>query len=627
MNKQKLQEIEMNKKKRKDKLEKELVRKAQQKIYQNALNQMLQQPDLEDEGVDLSEFITKLKVEEKKDNVVVSEIGQLDYLSNFQKEALLLMRFNHPHIIKIFKVIESPEDVYIVMAFAYGGDLGAHISKNTYLTELEARRLFRQLISAVGFIHDSKVVHRDLKLENILLDEQGNILISDFGLGKAFARDDSMQTFCGTPSYAAPELIQGNVYHGAKTDIWAMGVILFAMVAGELPFVAESIKLLYRKIKKVQYSTPSHFSTELIELVGLIFVGDPLSRIHMENLRRAKWVNLDCSTLPDKILAPVTTNESLAKAISSVTKENNITIYSINAHQENQLLKTADTFETRQRQSSKNLSIMNLKRKKSISLQQSTEIFQSPTPTSPSMEDFSLTSSIFSFQVTSPSNSAINITPSKAEAGGSLHADVIPITRSHTINHFSSNRKQSLTISKENSGDVIHRRRSTSYMPFLRHSPEIVQQTQIVPKTLERNLAKERELSVIERMNKVSDIDDKTKLTLEEIQEWHSIHRPPKLIRTMKISCRKGLTSTLDPPVMFQDLHRALVGLQQSNDLVLVKTPDFYIFSVKIGNKIELEIELCKIWLLKLHALKITAKYGNPEEFLKALTSKLQWAN
>ena len=112
MNKLKLQEIEMNKKKKQDNIEKAMIRKATQKIYQKALDQMLQDPVLEGDGLDLSEFISKIKVEEKKEPVL---IPQLEYLSNFQKEALLLMRFNHPNIIKIFKVIESPENVYIVM--------------------------------------------------------------------------------------------------------------------------------------------------------------------------------------------------------------------------------------------------------------------------------------------------------------------------------------------------------------------------------------------------------------------------------------------------------------------------------------------------------------------------------
>ncbi|KAJ3308251.1 Protein kinase [Boothiomyces sp. JEL0838] len=605
MNKRKLQEIEMNKKKKQDNIEKAMKRKATQKIYQKALDQMLQDPVLEGDGLDLSEFISKIKVEEKKEPV---PIPQLEYLSNFQKEALLLMRFNHPNIIKIFKVIESPENVYIVMAYAYGGDLGGHISKNTYLTEIEGRRLFRQIVSAMNFIHESKVIHRDLKLENILLDEQNNILISDFGLGKTFSGDDSMNTFCGTPSYAAPEIIQGDVYHGAKADIWAMGVILYAMIAGELPFSAESVKLLYKKIKQVKYTTPSHFSAELVDLINLIFTADPVNRITIDGIRRGKWVNLDCSTLPEKIQPPITTVESLGRAISSVTRENDITVYSINAH--NQLQKGVETFEDRQRRSSKNHNIINLKRKKSITIQPSTDRLYSPPSTSPSIDE--LSSSSISFQVTSPSYSTISSSPTPNEKTNSevssLHPEMAQITRSHTINHFGFTRKPSLTPRRESSGDIFVRRKSTSFTPFLHHAQD-----------------KLRELSVIDRMSKVF-VEDTTKLNYEEINEWHRIHKPPKLIRTMKISCRKGFSSTLEPPVMFQDLHRALVDLQQSYRLVVKKVPEFYIFNLS-NDKTEVEIELCKIWLLKLHALKITVKSGNADEFIKELANKLQWTN
>ncbi|KAJ3259719.1 hypothetical protein HK103_001980 [Boothiomyces macroporosus] len=568
MNKRKLQEIEINKKKKQDNIEKAMIRKATQKIYQKALDQMLQDPVLEGDGLDLSEFISKIKVEEKKEPV---PIPQLEYLSNFQKEALLLMRFNHPNIIKIFKVIESPENVYIVMAYAYGGDLGGHISKNTYLTEIEGRRLFRQIVSAMDFIHESK-------------------------------------TFCGTPSYAAPEIIQGDVYHGAKADIWAMGVILYAMIAGELPFSAESVKLLYKKIKQVKYTTPSHFSAELVDLINLIFTADPVNRITIDGIRRGRWVNIGCSTLPEKIQPPITTVESLGRAISSVTRENDITVYSINAH--NQLQKGVETFEDRQRRSSKNHNIINLKRKKSITVQPSTDRLYSPPSTSPSIDE--LSSSSISFQVTSPSYSTISSIPTPNEKTNSevssLHPELAQITRSHTINHFGITTKPPLTPRRESSGDIFGRRKSTSFTPFLHHTQD-----------------KLRELSVIDRMSKVF-VEDTTKLNYEEINEWHRIHKPPKLIRTMKISCRKGFSSTLEPPVMFQDLHRALVDLQQSYRLVVKKVPEFYIFNLS-NDKTEVEIELCKIWLLKLHALKITVKSGNADEFIKELVNKLQWTN
>ncbi|RKO94681.1 kinase-like domain-containing protein, partial [Blyttiomyces helicus] len=210
------------------------------------------------------------------------------------QEALqLLMRLDHPNIIRLYQVMETEDECFVVMEYAQGGELIEYIAARNHLSEKEARRYFRQIISAMDHCHMANVVHRDLKLENLLLNGERNILISDFGLGRTF-RDDSeelMKTFCGTPNYAAVELISGIPYVGVKSDIWAMGAVLFVMMTGKPPFVGENISALYAKIKAVDYKCPPYFSKGLEMLLSKIFVKDPKARIDLDGIRSDPWVN------------------------------------------------------------------------------------------------------------------------------------------------------------------------------------------------------------------------------------------------------------------------------------------------------------------------------------------------
>ena len=149
--------------------------------------------------------------------------------------------------------------------YASGGELIEYIASRGNLAEKEARKFFRQIISAIDHCHLANVVHRDLKLENLLLNSEKNILLSDFGLGRTFRDDleEYMKTFCGTPNYAAVELISGIPYVGVKSDIWAMGVVLYLMVTGKPPFQGETISLLYKEIRAVNYKVYDTFSKGL----------------------------------------------------------------------------------------------------------------------------------------------------------------------------------------------------------------------------------------------------------------------------------------------------------------------------------------------------------------------------
>ncbi|KAI9105242.1 kinase-like domain-containing protein, partial [Phlyctochytrium arcticum] len=217
------------------------------------------------------------------------------FVSQLQLEVQLLMRLDHPNVIRLYQVMETELECFVVMEYAQGGELIEYIAARSHLSEKEARRYFRQIVSAMDHCHLANVVHRDLKLENLLLNGERNLLISDFGLGRTYRTDaeELMRTFCGTPNYAAVELISGIPYIGVKSDIWAMGVVLYVMMTGRPPFFGENISALYSKIKAVDYKCPDYFSQGLRNLLAKILVKDPKRRIDMDGIRDDPWMNYE----------------------------------------------------------------------------------------------------------------------------------------------------------------------------------------------------------------------------------------------------------------------------------------------------------------------------------------------
>jgi len=187
-----------------------------------------------------------------------------------------------------------------------GGELFDHILAHRYLKEKDAAKLFAQLISGVHYLHQKKIVHRDLKLENLLLDKHRNVIITDFGFANRFEhkQDDLMATSCGSPCYAAPELvISEGLYVGSAVDIWSCGVILYAMLSGYLPFDddpanpdGDNINLLYRYIVNTPLTFPEYLSIEARDLLSRMLVPDPLSRCDLESIMGHPWLK-DCRSL------------------------------------------------------------------------------------------------------------------------------------------------------------------------------------------------------------------------------------------------------------------------------------------------------------------------------------------
>ena len=206
----------------------------------------------------------------------------------------------HPNIVRLYDVIETDKYIGIILEYASGGELFDHILAHRYLREKDACKLFAQLISGVWYIHQKKIVHRDLKLENLLLDRHRNVIITDFGFANRFEHrsDDLMQTSCGSPCYAAPELvISDGLYVGSAVDIWSCGVILYAMLAGYLPFDddpanpdGDNINLLYKYIVNTPLSFPEYISEDARDLLSMMLVPDPVRRADLPSIMAHRWL-------------------------------------------------------------------------------------------------------------------------------------------------------------------------------------------------------------------------------------------------------------------------------------------------------------------------------------------------
>ncbi|CAN6341409.1 unnamed protein product [Urochloa humidicola] len=210
---------------------------------------------------------------------------------HIKREIAILRRVRHPNIVRLYEVMATKSKIYFVMEYVRGGELFARVAKGR-LKEDIARRYFQQLISAVGFCHARGVFHRDLKPENLLVDERGDLKVSDFGLSAVadqFHTDGLLHTFCGTPSYVAPEVLARRGYDGAKADIWSCGVILFVLMAGYLPFHDQNLMAMYRKIYRGEFRCPRWFSKDLTSLSHRLLDTNPETRITVAQIMESRW--------------------------------------------------------------------------------------------------------------------------------------------------------------------------------------------------------------------------------------------------------------------------------------------------------------------------------------------------
>eukprot|EP00592_Proboscia_alata_P008265 CAMPEP_0194351992 /NCGR_PEP_ID=MMETSP0174-20130528/366_1 /TAXON_ID=216777 /ORGANISM="Proboscia alata, Strain PI-D3" /LENGTH=745 /DNA_ID=CAMNT_0039119765 /DNA_START=80 /DNA_END=2317 /DNA_ORIENTATION=+ len=218
-----------------------------------------------------------------------AKIKQLGMEEKVQREINILHLCTQPHIIRLYEVVDTPTDIFLVNEYVSGGELFDYIVSKGRLSADEARNFFHQIVSGVEYCHFQKIVHRDLKPENLLLDSNLNIKIADFGLSNLMRDGDFLRTSCGSPNYAAPEVISGHLYAGPEVDVWSCGVILYALLCGSLPFDDESIPNLFKKIKSGMYSLPSHLSQLARNLIPRMLEVDPMKRITIPEIRLHPW--------------------------------------------------------------------------------------------------------------------------------------------------------------------------------------------------------------------------------------------------------------------------------------------------------------------------------------------------
>uniref|UniRef100_A0AAQ5ZBG5 non-specific serine/threonine protein kinase n=1 Tax=Amphiprion ocellaris TaxID=80972 RepID=A0AAQ5ZBG5_AMPOC len=199
---------------------------------------------------------------------------------------------NHPNIVKLFEVIETEKTLYLVMEYASGGEVFDYLVAHGRMKEKEARAKFRQIVSAVQYCHQRRIVHRDLKAENLLLDADMNIKIADFGFSNEFTVGSKLDTFCGSPPYAAPELFQGKKYDGPEVDVWSLGVILYTLVSGSLPFDGQNLKELRERVLRGKYRIPFYMSTDCENLLKKLLVLNPVKRGSLEQIMKDHWMNV-----------------------------------------------------------------------------------------------------------------------------------------------------------------------------------------------------------------------------------------------------------------------------------------------------------------------------------------------
>ncbi|ELW64243.1 Serine/threonine-protein kinase SIK2 [Tupaia chinensis] len=227
--------------------------------------------------------------------IKIIDKSQLDAvnLEKIYREVQIMKMLDHPHIIKLYQVMETKSMLYLVTEYAKNGEIFDYLANHGRLNESEARRKFWQILSAVDYCHGRKIVHRDLKAENLLLDSNMNIKIADFGFGNFFKSGELLATWCGSPPYAAPEVFEGQQYEGPQLDIWSMGVVLYVLVCGALPFDGPTLPILRQRVLEGRFRIPYFMSEDCEHLIRRMLVLDPSKRLTIAQIKEHKWMLIE----------------------------------------------------------------------------------------------------------------------------------------------------------------------------------------------------------------------------------------------------------------------------------------------------------------------------------------------
>ncbi|XP_039751794.1 uncharacterized protein LOC120627810 [Pararge aegeria] len=213
-----------------------------------------------------------------------------DNLKKTFREIAIMKRLRHPHIVRLYQVMESSHTLYLVTEYAPSGEIFDHLVAAGRMAEAAAARAFSQMVAAVGYCHASGVVHRDLKAENLLLDRDMNIKLADFGFSNEYTAGSPLSTWCGSPPYAAPELFEGRQYDGPKADIWSLGVVLYVLVCGALPFDGSTLSELRATVLAGKFRIPYFMSQECEQLIRHMLVVEPERRLSLRGVARHRWL-------------------------------------------------------------------------------------------------------------------------------------------------------------------------------------------------------------------------------------------------------------------------------------------------------------------------------------------------
>lgn len=280
-------------------------------------------------------------LEDKKKDEVMPGFNDLRIF----REVIISSLVDNPHIVKLLDFLYSSKNFFLIFEYVKGHQLYDVVLKNTRIPEERARKYFRQIVSAVDYLHKNSIVHRDLKIENIVIDHNDNVKIIDFGLSNFFDNTSLLQTFCGSLYFAAPELLMGMQYNGPEVDVWSLGVILYVMLCGKVPFDDESVKELQSKIKEASLVFDVNISEDGKDLISKMVVPLIQDRFSLAQVIKSKWINHGYTSRIENFLSKrfplAKINEEYLLALSTVLKfqfpnaKDQLESFYINCNQEN----------------------------------------------------------------------------------------------------------------------------------------------------------------------------------------------------------------------------------------------------------------------------------------------------
>lgn len=237
------------------------------------------------------------------------------------REVRIMRLLSHKNIVKLYEVIDTPDELYLIMEYVSGGEIFDYLVAHGRMKEKDARRHFRQIVGAVAYCHNLHIIHRDLKAENLLLDEHMNVKIADFGFSNQFLPGQKLNTWCGSPPYAAPELFQGKEYSGPEVDVWSLGVVLYVFVCGSLPFDGSNLAKLRARVIAGKFQIPFYMSPDCEKFIKKMLVIDPAKRITVDQMLQEKWYTEGCENEPPQVINPSQNQAMTAEQQKSILDE------------------------------------------------------------------------------------------------------------------------------------------------------------------------------------------------------------------------------------------------------------------------------------------------------------------